>query len=498
MGFFTYLSVGTLINNFTIYDINNLEQNYDITKIENDYMKFSQHVYFRPLVGFVIAFLSKLNNYDPVNLVFSFKIFATFLNLLSFRYFLSNLKKLTQIQIYLLSYGYVFSHFYFYNFEIDAFSLLLSFPFLIILLEELNYFNKNLTIKNNIYFFKITILSSALFIVYPNSASVILLLIFIYFIFILLKNKKFNKNNFLYLFKFFLLFLIFIAPTYESTILYLIKHEIPAGLKSTVDFWGYYGAFAFGKLNPIYDLEVVKNIKNLFISNTNLKDLVHNVIVINLKAGNNYFYLNVIPSIFGFFHFTLGSPDSFINYFLIVFLILINIFIIKKTIDIIKIFFLSKKDLKYFYFIFIILFIFFSAYLFFENQYWSLIKLFFFFSPIFYIFVVLNFSLNSVKVNLVIILFLIFLPIYKYSKFNYGIGILDSYPSTIKENFKKNVNWQIDDALLKECSVISFEDQDHFKKIYISLKFNYLKKNIEKKHNLCEIKFINKNFVIKK
>ena len=99
--------------------------------------------------------------------------------------------------------------------------------------------------------------------------------------------------------------------------MYLINSEIPVGFSHKVDFWGYYGAFIFGKDNPVHNLEVVNQIKEMWASGNSLFNISLAAIKANIETGNIFFFLNIIPSIFGFYHFTTSDDYGIFNYFLL-------------------------------------------------------------------------------------------------------------------------------------------------------------------------------------
>ena len=109
----------------------------------------------------------------------------------------------------------------------------------------------------------------------------------------------------------------------------------------------------------------------------------------------------------------------------------------------------------------------------FKGNFWSSIKLFFFISPIFYFLLVFNFLKNKIilKFNFIIIL-LAFLPFYKYSSFNDGIGRLDSFPSIIHPKNKTNTIWDIDREKLYNCDELIYDIQNKSEKIFISMIYN--------------------------
>ena len=86
------------------------------------------------------------------------------------------------------------------------------------------------------------------------------------------------------------------------------------------------------------------------------------------------------------------------------------------------------------------------------------------------------------------------LPFYKYSVYNHGIGVLDSFPSIIKKQNKIGIEWTIDKNKLSKCKNIKLEINEFRKKIYISMLHN----NIEKKNSeeICSVYEKDKKFGI--
>jgi hypothetical protein len=284
--------------------------------------------------------------------------------------------------------------------------------------------------------------------------------------------------------------------------MYLVDSEIPIGLTNLVDFWGYYGAFILGKSNPIFDSFIVQNIKTLWTNNGLSYTLILSIIKYNLENNNIFFAFNIFPSIFGFYHFTTSANYVYINYILLIFLVYISyniFFTIKKNL---KKIFCIQNDLFILLRFFIIYFIFFFIYLVFNSLLWSAIKLFFIFSPLFFLLIAFNFSdkKNIIQPKYLFIILLSFLPFYKYSEYNYGIGKIDSFPSILKKESKVDINWKLNSNDFYKCDKIKYKFDDKFKDIYISLAFNKYKKNIkdlDQNKVECEVLFVNSNFVIK-
>ena len=145
-----------------------------------------------------------------------------------------------------------------------------------------------------------------------------------FYFYYLIKNKL-NFSTYKNLFFCIIIFLLIIAPTYKSSIIFLYQ-QIIAGLFHGPDFWGYYGAFIFGKDNPIHDLETVSQVKKMWFNKNSIYELFKSIININVEKGNNFFYLNIIPSVLGFFHLSTSSAYGILNILLVLILIFLNFF----------------------------------------------------------------------------------------------------------------------------------------------------------------------------
>ena len=488
---FVYMSVGLSFFNYTHQELINLKNNnYEI--INHHYLNHALNlIYYRPSVSLLIGLLKNIPSLNIIFIGFYFKIICTILTLFSILSFFNNFSSKFKINIF-FSYSFILSFFYFYNFEVDAYSLILSLPFFILIIKysltvenELKKFNQNLV--------KYIFLWSCFFIIYPNGAAIAMPPLAIFIIHILIKNKFqiiIIRNILISI----LLFMLIILPTYKTTLLYL-HQEIIVGLFHEPDYWGYYGAFLFGKDNPIRDLEVVNQIKGMLSNQYAYLQVFKEIILLNLEKNSNLFFLNILPSLFGYFHFT-SNKTSDINFLLLPILFFINAMLIKRFFSN-SYYLILKKDsfstiIKYFMIYFVIFFLF----LIFNKNIWSAIKLFFVISPIFYFLIIFDFSKKEVRPQITLLsIMLIFLPFYKYSSFNYGIGTIDSFPSIIHLSNKKNTNWAINTEKLYKCSDLFYDISDRSEKIFISMIFNENKKNNADK--ICLIMKDKNNFVLK-
>ena len=179
--------------------------------------------------------------------------------------------------------------------------------------------------------------------------------------------------------------------------------------------------------------------------------------------------MNILPSLFGFFRLTTNISYGNANYIFIFILSILNFTLILKIFKNVKNIFLLKKPIFIFLKILLIFYFFFSFYLLFNYQIWSLIKLFSFFGVIMFILVSLNIKKNKLSINYVILTLLVIFPFYKYSEFNNGIGKLDSFPSIMKPQLKNNVNWEINYKNLANCTKFENVLEDKMKFIYVSI-----------------------------
>ena len=447
----------------------------------------------RPSAQLFLSFLINLKFIDiiKINYIFKLIIFGlTFVSSYNFFYFITKNKD----KSLLISTSFIFSFFYFYNHEIDAYSLLLSLPFFFLIIKYTINLRVNLEKFDNIFFIKFILIGSVYFIVYPNGGAIVIIPIFIYFIYLIFKFRiDFFKVKKVIIF--ISIFLLLILPTYKTTIMYLINSEIPVGLGHKVDFWGYYGAFIFGKDNPIHNLEIVNLIKGMWVSEKSFYNVLFAGVKANIESGNIFFFLNIIPSVFGFYHFTTSKFYGVFNYFFLTIIFLLNYIIIRNVLKNFYFIFTKNYDFNLVVRIFLIYFIIFFLFLIAKNQIWSSIKLYFVLCPIFFFILTLNFSEKKPTIIKRYILYLlILLPIYKYSQFNNGIGVLDTFPSVINKDSKILTKWSVDRSELYKCNSLKYDLNDKFHKVYISLLFNHKKEqNIKRK---CKISLEKTNFVL--
>tara|TARA_Y100000389_G_scaffold204769_1_gene259527 strand:- start:2839 stop:4680 length:1842 start_codon:yes stop_codon:yes gene_type:complete len=491
---FSYLSTASIISNYNYHQILEIISNPE--KKDLILSEYANFIHARPSAQIFLANLNYITNLDIFIKGFAFKSVCLLLTFTSSYSFFSNyLNKFNQRAIYSL--GFVFSALFFYIYEIDAFAQLLSLPLIIIITKNLLELNKNQKTDFFLNYLLIVIYSSCFFVIYPEGAIVLSLPIGLYISHLIIMNKNILFYNKIYLFIILsLLFFIITIPLYNSTFKYLFFNQLNNGLNANNDFWGYYGAFILGKANPIYDHDVVSMIKNLWKEKASLVDIIISVKDFNIENNNQFYYLNILPSLFGFFHLTTTNNLNFLNYFYILTLIFINFvllkIILKNLIQISRNFNNENNFYKLLIFYLLIL----TLYLFFSKNYWTLIKVYSFYSFFIYIFIIYDFE-KKIFTNKFLIFILILFPIYKYSSFNSGIGSVDSFPSIMKKELKTKTSWLLDYKEISTCNHIKYEFNDRFKQIYLKLALDDFKiDNTNNKTFDCRIIYNNNNFEI--
>ena len=459
-----YISQSILINDFKFSEILNFLPINDNSYIDHG----SLAIKFRPLTSF---FLSLFLNFKIFNFFYMMAIYKIFLVSLTFLSFVFLFNCINSKRAYFYSFSFIFSFWLFYIYEIDALShlsVISLFIFGIALLiddqQEFIFLN-----KKNIFFL---IISIAFFFLYPEffliNAVGILLYLFLGYKKNLLKLEKIKC-----LIYFLLIFLAITIPLYQTTY-HALFLQIKTGLRSDIDFWGYYSTFLLGRDNDFINQENIQILKNIFNNNKGFNLLIKNLIGILYDLDYFLVPLNFIPSFFGLYFLSISKFLNFYDFFIIFLIILLNLYLLKIVIK--NFIYIYKNNenlcliLKSFSIIFIILFM----VLFFRNGFWQITKLFSYLGPLIFIFMSINFikknSFNQFKLNNLYLFLLIIFPIYKFSDFNDGIGRYDTFPSIIKPYYKKNIIWKIDNDKLKKCGVVFINSNDPIISGYLSIK----------------------------
>ena len=484
---FNYLTSALLFKNHNYSEI----LNNSFPEIYLQFRELDSIVTGRPIVNYLLSFF--INN--KINIFLSyylFKILLTILVFISLKDFIDFFFKKNTNLSYIIAFGYIFSFWNIYVFEIDALSHLASIPILILLIKHIfNLFDKlsENDVKNFLF---VSILSSTLFIIYPE------VIILPALIFLVLMIEFFLKLNFKILLNFlfsFVLFIILTSPSIETNYKYLFTSQLNQALRLS-DWWGYFGSFMLGRDNLVLNIDFVKNLENIIASGSfyNILSYIHSE---HFQNKYYFIYLNIFPSLTGLYYLLPGKIESYLELFyqsiilLTIYIYILKIFVLNTN------YLLSLNNYKNFYKKLFFLILCLIIFLLYHQNFWTIIKLFTFIFPFIFIFFVVN--LSNQKTNKIYMIFMVFFFFYKYSTFNNGIGRLDSFPSIIDPELKTKVNWNINRNSLENCSNIHFDEKNYFKKAYIYLKYINLDLKNEKVINnvkVCKIIFVNNNFKI--
>lgn len=466
------------------------------------------NIFVRPISKVILSifFYFKINNVFFSN--YLFKVFLIIQIFCSFYFMISQFKVSKK---YLISIIFIFSFWTLYIFEIDAHSHLGSIIFFLALIGILIHQNmKSIFLnKSNIHIFLLLCVGS--FIFYPEF-YMIFTLFFIIFVLLHSNTLKLINNEKKVFFYLLVLFLIFTLPTYYTNYLSLFVRTTFA-FNSAKDWWGYYGLFLAGDTIELITQQNIQIIKSLFKESNQIINFFP--IIKNFFIENGFYLLplNIIPSLSGLYFLTVGKITNSFDYFYLFLTIFLNLYIIlifKK--NIVKIFDKSNK-INLIFLSFFLIFLVLSLILITVGNYWIFIKLYFFISPIIFLFFAIKLTNKNkdLSLNSLFLILLIIFPFYKFSTFNYGIGRYDNFPSIINPAYKKNIVWDFEKKDILECKSINFTSKDKIIDGYIAIKFydlgfKYNDKNIYKnsknglkdsKNNLCELRLINSKFKLK-
>jgi hypothetical protein len=238
------------------------------------------------------------------------------------------------------------------------------------------------------------------------------------------------------------LFLLLTLPFFESTYAFLIR-QVNFGVTSGNAWWGYYDAYLLGSDVPVRDPNYIAMIKSMATNGMSFSS------VFSLAHIFSDYLIYLLPSFEGFYFLT--NLSGITDFILLIFSL--------------SILFNSYKNLKFIFNndkwlcirVAIIIFVFIFMILLIKLQIWALMKLVFYFSPILFIILYLRFDKMYINYNLLgyfSCILLVTFGFYKYSEFNYGIGRLDSFPSILKIESKRDHSYNFDIASIRGCNYI--------------------------------------------
>jgi len=417
---------------------------------------------------------------------YALKTIYLILSYFSFIFFLKTIdyKSKFKNKIFIVSLIFTLSFWSLYIFESDAISQLFVYSASII---YFSYFFKIFTqIKDykigDLFFLSLSL--SFIFLFYESQA--IVLILFLLFAFFLKLNICIK--NFKILVPAVLLFLLITSPRLYNNI-FLAFHFS----NSTVDYWGYFGSFILGRENIVLDSNYVDKIKSLLDGSSSNFLVFKKIIEFNFKENYFFIFFNIFPSFLGFYFITPGvlKYDSSIIFTLSFFIISSYIVVVFYK-NIKNIFSYKYNNLNFFSFT-IFFYLGLSFVLIFKNNFYGLVKLYFYFAPMWFILIFFCFNINKknfidgINTFLLLIMFTFF--IYKYSDYNYGISRIDSFPSTLKKELKISQNWGLKKIKFTECLSVNLNIEDYLQNIYVSMYLD--SKNINYTNNF------GKNFFLK-
>jgi len=504
--YFNYLSQAIL---FKSYNFDFILENQKLISTFYPFENMEKlHLDIRPATSLIFS-IFLFSGLEIFLNAFIIKVYIYYLIFLSFLFFLkSSFNHSSNKLIYFISIIFSLSFWSVYVFEIDALSHFYSISLSILVYATL--YNMRLAqhkITNNIYFFTISLIS--IFLIYPEIAVIIFLSILLFIIFDLNFFLLLIKKNIKLILLSVLFFIIFTIPNIQGTYFFILKQSY-IGINNVNNFWGYFGAFILGKESVFLDSEIVSNIKNLISSKLPLYNIIEKIKDFQFENNFTYFYLNIIPSLFGFYHLTITKILDENNLIIVLAIFFLNLIIIMKFIQNIILIFNSKYIIlrRIILSVFLSL-IFVVSLLLNTGAYWGLIKLFFYFS--FFIYLILIFEvffprkiLSNFFQYLLILLILIF-PFYKFSNFKNRIELLDTMPSLMKKDLKKDILWSIEDKKIKMCNGILTNENNFFILKYLGIKtwsvnipFNSQNNisNLERESYNCNIELKDGTFVL--
>ena len=478
----SYLISGLLFKSYSFNEV--LSDNYP--QIYQEFDNIDRVTTGRPLVHYLLSLFLNLK-FSIFYTYYLFKSFVAAIIFLSISGFLKEFFfKNDKNKIFLISFIFIFSFWNIYIFEIDSLSHYASIPILIFLIKKIFEIKKNTKQSKN--YLLIGIISSGLFIIYPE---IFFLPIIIYFVFILSRLQAIKKKEIYYISLSGLLFIILTLPSLSTNYEYLFISQLKQATRLS-DWWGYFGSFILGKENLVLNDSFVNQLK-FYLTNYSSAEIL--TFIHNSHFSQNYFfiYLNILPSFSGLYYLLPGKIN---NNFQFIFHLIILLGLISYLINIIfknlNYVLLKKKKIKIFFIYFLATCLILLIYLFLNRSYWSIIKFYTYLFPFIFIFFAIDF--DKKKVNIVYVFLVSLFCLYKFSEFNHGIGKLDSFPSILSPSLKKDIVWEsVSHDDLKNCKNISFNKNDYIINTYLNLKLLDLKK-FNKETKNCKLSLEEKKF----
>jgi hypothetical protein len=444
--YFYYIKQALLIsnNNFKNLPLHSYDLSEGITAVLSD--KFNHEA---PSISIVLSFFLKLKFFSVFELTYIFTTILLSLISISFNFIFF---KINKVNYYFIPIVFTLSFWCLYIYEIQALRHLCSLGLFISSIGLLYDFNVNFNKKKIKYFLILIFLESSIFLIYSEFFLFNALFLLIYF-FLLIFKKEISLWNYKIILIILFFFLIFSFPGYKSNLLPIINNIKNFKGLSSLDFWGYYGAFIIGKNNLVNSSDFVENLKyQIHFNNLGSYNLFFYIIKFHFLNNYNLILVNIIPSFFGLYFLTAGSGGLLFAFLIIA----ISVYLIIKFLKNLYFIFNYSNNFNLILISLFVTWISCSVILLINSSYWGLIKLYFYFFIFFIITTFFVFEKNKrnfyLSPNLLLIFLLMLFPFYKYSQYNSGIGRKDSFPSILNSSLKNDFNWFIDRNKIKSCN----------------------------------------------
>jgi hypothetical protein len=460
------------------------------------------HILARPGPPIFTSVIFQFKFLDIYLISYVLKTIYLILSYLSFIFFLReiNFNLKFSLKIFFVSLIFTLSFWTLYIFEADAISQLFAYSASIIFFSYLI----KIFFQNNKYKIEdLIILSlsfSFIFLFYEAQAVVFaLLLLLIFFI-----KLDTCIKNFRILVPAILLFIILTFPRlYQSMSLAYNFSNV------TIDFWAYFGSFILGRENVILDSIYVDKIKNLLDGNNSYFFVFKKIIDFNYAEKYFFILFNIFPSFLGFYFITPGALHYDYSILLTVILFILSCYVLIPFYQNLKNIIFGKYNYLNFFKIIIIFYLGLSLLLFFKNNFYGLVKIYFYFSPIWFILIFFRFNNKQkhfiARVNVFLLLIMSTFFIYKFSQYNFGIGRVDSFPSTLKKELKISQNWSLKKIPFTNCLIIHLNIKDYLQNVYVSMYLdskninyvnNFYKSNTSDNARKCSLEINKGNFFL--
>jgi hypothetical protein len=244
----------------------------------------------------------------------------------------------------------------------------------------------------------------------------------------------------------------------------------------------------------------VDKIKNLLDGNNNYFFILKKIVEFNYNEKYFFILFNIFPSFLGFYFITPGAVQYDFSIILTTISLMVSCYVLISFYQNLKNIIFNKFNYSNFFKIIIIFYLGLSLLLFFKNNFYGLVKIYFYFAPIWFILIFFRFN-NKQKnfiegVNVFLLLIMSTFFIYKFSQYNFGIGRVDSFPSTLKKELKMSQNWSLKQIKFTDCSIIHLNVKDYHQNIYVSMYLdskkihyinNFYKSNFSETQKKCSL-----------